>query len=184
MLLLTIWLLLAFCNYSGKAQTVPETVYIDDLIQKYLTAEKEIWSFIYAPNNKNQVNTILYQIRNEHDSKFEDAYLEYVMNVLYMSKFIDYVDFYNLQTDAEGYEHKIMSLTSPQAESYRTVDMVFGVYSRSEYLSTFRRIRDVSERTVQRFLQSFWNLILFPKKYKFFLIVSNTSFQSLFLSTE
>lgn len=149
---LLIWVLITLCNYSCYAATnkVIENVYIDTLIQRYLSEEKELWETIYSngsdDRSHNNVNFILNKIRISHDDIFQDRYLEYVMSVAYMSKFIKYVDFYNIQNYAEGYQHHILSSIKPQPESFMTLDMTFNVYNYTRADQLFREIDEVSLR--------------------------------------
>lgn len=142
-----IWVLITLNNYySSYAATnqVIENVYIDTLIQRYLSEEKDLWEYIYSNSGDRRdrnVNNILNQIRIKHDDIFQDRYLEYVMSVAYMSKFIKYVDFYNVQNIAEGYQHYILS--ESQRETYMTLDMTFSVYNNSQR-DLFEAIYNVS----------------------------------------
>lgn len=145
-MILFIWLLITLHNYSCNAVTnngMIENVYIDSLIQRYLSDEKNLWDSIYSNSSdrsQKNVNFMLNQIRLNHDEILQDRYLEYVMSVTYMSKFIKYVDFYNIQNYVEDYQHHTM----PRPESVMTLDMTFSVYNYSRQDQLFEEIYNVS----------------------------------------
>lgn len=139
-----------FCSIATKELPDHDNVYIDKLVRRYMDQEISLWNTIYASNasdrNHDIVNTILNKIRNDHNYFFQNRYLEHVMSVTYMSKFVKYVDFYNVQNYAEGYQHQILSLTNrnPQTESYMTLDMTFNVYNYTRADLLFRKISEVN----------------------------------------
>lgn len=152
-MILLIWVLITLYNFDYLCYAAPnkviENVYIDELVQRYLSEEKYLWESIYSNSSDrslNNVNYIFNKIRTNHDEITRDNYLEYVMSVAYMSKFIKYVDFYNIQNYAEGYQHQIQSLTKPQPESFVTLDMTFNVYNYTRADLLFRQIHEVSKR--------------------------------------
>lgn len=150
-MILLILVLITLTNYSCYAaiNKVIENVYIDSLIERYLSEEKYLWESIYSNSSDrshSNVNYILNRIRTQHDDIYNDRYLEYVMSVTYMSKFIKYVDFYNIenvQSYPEKYQQQIESLTKPQSESFMTLDMTFSAYNYTRAEELFREIHMV-----------------------------------------
>lgn len=133
--------------YAVSSETIetPENVYIDTLIQKYLSEETSLWDSIYTNSSDRSSNNVEYiknRIRTLHYDIAGDRYLDHVMSVVYMEKFKKYVDFYNLQTNAEGNEQ---NLFKSQTDSYMTVDMTFNVYNYTRVDRLFREIARDSE---------------------------------------
>lgn len=145
-MLFLICLLITLHNYSCYAikSEASENVYIDTLIQRYLSEEIFLWESIYSNSSgrsQNTVNYIINRIRSTHYDILNDPYLEYVMGEVYMGKFIKYVDFYNIQNYAEEYQQLI--LTKQQSETYMTSEMTFNVYNYIAGDTLFEKINKV-----------------------------------------
>lgn len=130
--------------YAVKSETI-ENVYIDTLVQRYLTEERYLWDLINS-NSSNHIDrnvySIMNKIRSNHLDILNDEYLEYVMSEEYMGKFNKYVDFYHIHNTADEYEQLILTKSLP--ESYMTVDMAFSVYNNNREDMLFEKIAEVS----------------------------------------
>ncbi|KAG4074552.1 hypothetical protein HA402_005617 [Bradysia odoriphaga] len=142
-----IWVLITFVtNYSCYAATtkVIENVYIDTLVQRYLTEEKLTWTEMYANYSSDQrrgnVNFIRNKIRTFDIDIVEDPHLEYTTSADYMSQFIDYMDFYNIQNYVEDYLNK-------EQNPYRTFEMTYHVYNHTRLDQLFDEILENTNST-------------------------------------
>ncbi len=147
-MILLILVLITLYNYSCYAAlNKVENVYIDTLVRQYLEEEKFLWDSIYANSSGDRsirnVNTLLTNIESSHNRFLNDEYLDYVMSVTYMSKYTNYMDFYNMQHYAEEYQHRILTSPRSQQNSYMDVETTFSIYNYTQAEQLFRNIYEV-----------------------------------------
>lgn len=123
-----------------------ETLYIDKLVQDYMSLESHLWNHIYNSGGKSK--DIIYKIRADHNVFLSTAGLSDVMNDYYKLKF---GNFLNVSV-FDNYVHEdpmvLALIDQPHgiigSESYVKSDMLTTIYNSIISNNSFEVIKEVS----------------------------------------
>lgn len=127
-----------------------ENLYIDILVQRYLSLESDLWNFVY--NSGAKTNDIIFKIRSDHGAFLSSGGLtDVMMNVDYISKFGKFLNFTEFDNYAQEDPMLIALVEQPhgtiRSDTYGTSETIINNYNRIVTDDLFKVIKEVSTKT-------------------------------------
>lgn len=124
-----------------------ENLYIDILVQRYMSLESDLWNYVY--NSGAKTKDIIYKIRSDHGAFLSSGGLtDVIMNVDYTSKFGRFLNFTEFDNYAQEDPMLIALAEQPhgtiRSDTYGTSEILMNNYNRIISDDLFKVIKEVS----------------------------------------
>lgn len=136
-----------FIEIFGKLQedNAIENLYIDILVQRYMSVESDLWNYIY--NSGAKTKDIIYKIRSEHGAFLSGIGLSDVMNDDYKSKFERFLNITEFGNYAQEDSMLIALVDQPhgtiRSETYGISEIITNNFNRIISEDIFKVIKEV-----------------------------------------